>query len=260
MLSKTYTKYIQSLHHKKFRDIENVFIAEGSKVVMELLNSTKIECVHILAKEPWLRENEPEIKKYFNGPLEPVEDYELEKISALSTPSQVVAVFMKLKQGAPDVKGKITLALDDIRDPGNLGTIIRIADWFGVSSIICSDSCADRYNPKVVQSTMGSIARVDMLYTNLVEWLKKNSSLPIYAAALTGKNIASLKGLQEGIILIGNEARGISPEIMQLAKESITIPKFGHAESLNAAVATGIILSHVIASTSPPALSEGEGA
>ncbi|MEP7111249.1 MAG: RNA methyltransferase, partial [Ferruginibacter sp.] len=250
MLSKTYTKYIQSLHHKKFRDSENAFIAEGSKVVMDLLNSTKIVCEHLLGTAEWLKEKEPEIRKHYKGPLEAVEAYELEKISVLSTPNQVLGIFKKIKEGEIVIKERITLALDTIRDPGNLGTIIRIADWFGVQAIICSESCADMYNPKVVQSSMGSLGRVEMVYTNLALWLKKNSCIPIYAAALNGKNIDALKGLKEGIILIGNESRGISGDIMELADEKITIPKIGLAESLNAAVATGIILSRV---TSPPA-------
>jgi TrmH family RNA methyltransferase len=245
MLSKTYTKYIQSLHHKKFRDTENAFIAEGSKVVMELLNLKKIVCVNILGKADWLNENEATIRAHYKGPLEIIEDFELEKISALSTPNQVLGIFKKLKQDPVELKGRITLALDTIQDPGNLGTIIRIADWFGVSAIICSENCADIYNPKVVQSTMGSIGRVAVIYTNLAKWLQKNNNIAIYAAALDGENIDGLKGMEEGIILIGNESKGISDEVMELANAKITIPKFGQAESLNAAVATGIILSHI---------------
>lgn len=245
MLSKTYTKYIQSLHHKKFRDEENAFIAEGSKVVMEILTSSKIVCEHILGKADWLNENETDIRRHFNGPIEIVEDFELEKISTLSTPNQVLGIFKKIKQGSIIVTGQISLALDTIQDPGNLGTIIRIADWFGVTNIICSDNCVDIYNPKVVQSTMGSFGRAEVVYTNLVEFLNRNSTVPVYAAALNGKSINEFKGLKEGIILIGNESKGISAEIMQMACEKITIPKFGMAESLNAAVATGIILSHL---------------
>ena len=135
--------------------------------------------------------------------------------------------------------------MDTIQDPGNLGTIIRIADWFGVKAIICSDNCTDMYNPKVVQSTMGSLGRVEVLYTNIAVWLKKNADINIYAAALEGKNISELKCLTEGIIVIGNESKGISEEVMQLCTQKITIPKTGEAESLNAAVATGIILSHI---------------
>lgn len=245
MLSKTYTKYIQSLHHKKFRDSENAFIAEGSKVVMELLNSNNIVCIRILAKESWMKEKEQEIRRNYQGPIDVIEPYELEKISALSTPCPVLGVFKKLKPATLNLTREIILALDTIQDPGNLGTILRIADWFGVSTIICSENCVDLYNPKVIQSTMGSLGRVAVIYTNLSDWLLKHNTLAVYAATLDGKNIAGLKGIKEGVIVIGNESRGISAEIMQLATEKITIPRIGHAESLNAAVATGIILSHI---------------
>jgi TrmH family RNA methyltransferase len=245
MLSKTYTKYIQGLHNKKHRDKHGSFIAEGSKVVMDLLKSQKIVCETLLGVDAWLKDNEPQIRKYFTGELHAIEDYELEKISALSTPNQVLGVFKKLKPAPLQVKNKIILALDTIQDPGNLGTIIRIADWFGLSAIVCSETCADLYNPKVVQSTMGSMGRVDVLYQNLLEWLKENKGMPVYAASLEGKNINELKGLNEAIIIIGNESKGINDEVMQMAHERITIPKIGGAESLNAAVATGIILSHV---------------
>ena len=144
-----------------------------------------------------------------------------------------------------DITGKITLVLDTIQDPGNLGTIIRTADWFGIENIICSPACADMYNPKVVQSTMGSLARVNIFYTNLEEWLQKNKKIKKYATALNGKNISELKNVKEAIIIIGNEGKGISDAVMDLVEEKITIPKIGEAESLNAAVATGIILSSV---------------
>ncbi|MEJ7585948.1 MAG: RNA methyltransferase [Ferruginibacter sp.] len=236
--------------------MHHVFLAEGSKVVMELLNSEKIVCEHILAKPIWLKENEGQIRKYFKGTIEVIEDFELERISALTTPGHVVGVFKKRDEGVIEVQGKITLVLDGIQDPGNLGTMIRIADWFGISAVICSENCADLYNPKVVQSTMGSIGRVEVRYTNLVEWLNKNKGIRIYAAALEGINLYGLKGLQEGIIIIGNESRGISEEIFRMANEKITIPKTGYAESLNAAVAAGIIISHL---TSPLSLSIGAG-
>jgi TrmH family RNA methyltransferase len=246
MLSKTYTKYIQSLHHKKFRDAEDVFIAEGSKVVMELLQSAVFSCEQVLGLEDWLHQNETIIRKNYAGPLQVVEAFELEKVSALSTPNQVLAVFKKLPKIIIAAKGKITLALDTIQDPGNLGTIIRIADWFGIQSIVCSVHCADMYSPKVVQSTMGSLGRVKIEYTDLVEWLEKNDAIRTYAAALNGKKVSELKGLKEGIIIIGNESKGISEQTMQLCNEKITIPRSGAAESLNAAVATGIILSHIV--------------
>ena len=246
MLSKTYTKYIQSLHHKKLRDADNVFIAEGSKVVMELLQSSIFSCQQVLGLQQWLQQNEMLIRKTYSGPLQAIDNFELEKISALSTPNQVLAVFKKSKKNPSDPKGKITLVLDTIQDPGNLGTIIRIADWFGVASIICSENCTDMYNAKVVQSTMGSLGRVNVDYTNITDWLKKNSGIKTYAAALNGKNVHQLKGVTEAIIIIGNESKGISAEVMELCTEKITIPKTGHAESLNAAVAAGIILSHMV--------------
>lgn len=246
MLSKTNTKYIQSLHHKKFRDAENAFIAEGSKVVMEMLQSGKINCTDIFGTEEWLHENETQIRKYYKGPLQVVKDFELEKISALTTANNVLAVFTKPAPVSITAKGTVTLLLDDIRDPGNMGTIIRIADWFGVAQIICSLHSADIYNPKVVQSTMGSLARVKIAYANPIEWLNENKPVKIYAAALHGKNVKDLKGIKEGIIVIGNESNGISDELMKLADEKITITGSGRAESLNAAVATGIILSHIL--------------
>jgi TrmH family RNA methyltransferase len=245
MLSKSEVKYIQSLHHKKFRDQEGAFIAEGNKVVLELLQSGQFHCEQLIGGQEWLHENEMLIRKHFTGNLQDVKDFELQKISALSTASQTLAVFKKVPHKDIVVKGKITLLLDTIQDPGNLGTLIRIADWFGIAAIICSTDTADQYNPKVVQSTMGSLARVNILYTDLQKFIQKNSAVKIYAAALHGKDVSTLKGLKEGFIIIGNESKGISPELMELATEKITIPRVGTAESLNAAVATGIILSHL---------------
>jgi RNA methyltransferase, TrmH family len=245
MLSKTHAKYIQSLHHKKFRDEEGVFIAEGGKVVMELLQSGRFACKELLALPDWLQNHEITIRKYYSGAFEVITDIELEKISALNTPNQVLAVFYKAIKPPIDIKGKISLLLDMLQDPGNLGTIIRIADWFGVSTIICSEGTADIYNPKVVQSTMGSLGRVDIHYADLHELLQQHPTLKVYAAALDGKDISTIKGIKEGIIIIGNESKGISPSLIELATEKITIPKKGNAESLNAAVAAGIILSHL---------------
>ncbi len=245
MLSKSYTKYIQSLHLKKYRDLEGVFIAEGSKVVMDLLKSPKIVCKHLTGKMKWLQQHEGEVKSYYQGPMEQLADHELEKISALATPNQVLGIFEKMVNTPVSPVGTITLLLDDIRDPGNLGTILRIADWFGVGGVICSEHCADLYNPKVVQGSMGSLGRVPVLYTNLAAWLSNHSNIPSYAAALNGRDMESIKGVSEALLVIGNESRGICEELLSLAGERITIPKFGEAESLNAAVAAGIILSHM---------------
>ncbi len=245
MFSKSHTKYIQSLQQRKFRDEYGVFLAEGPKLVEELLRSPNLNCKQIFSLPFWLNANEQLVAAKNTIEVFEVQDFELEKISALATPNQVLAVFEKKKENQVDVTGKITLALDSIQDPGNLGTIIRIADWFGVENIICSRGCADMYNPKVIQSTMGSIARVNIVYTDLALWLKDKREVKTYAAALDGRNVKTLEGIKEGIILIGNESKGISDALLQMVNEKITIPKIGEAESLNAAVATGIILSHL---------------
>ena len=246
MLSKSDTKYIQSLHLKKYRDEKHCFIAEGSKVVIDFLQSRHLACQHIVGLQQWLHANEPVVRKYYSGPLQEILPHELEKISALHTPNQVLAVFEKPAPKPILLAGNITLLLDDIQDPGNMGTIIRIADWFGVTNIICSVHSADIYNPKVVQSTMGSLGRVNILYANLSQWLAQNNTVPVYAAALNGKNLTQEKRIQEGILIIGNESKGISEALLQMASQKITIPRIGAAESLNAAVATGIILSHLV--------------
>ncbi len=246
MLSKTHTKYIQSLQHKKFRDEYELFLAEGPKVVMDLLNSRKFICKELFALEDWLQEEHKALSFLPGNAITRVEDFELQKISSLATAHDVVAVFEKRKPVYEiNTSSIITLALDTIQDPGNLGTIIRIADWFGIENIICSVGCADMYNSKVVQSTMGSLGRVNVIYTNLISWLKENRAMKIYAASLEGKDIKTTGKLKAGIVIIGNEAHGVSEEVMELVNEKITIARIGEAESLNAAVAAGIILSHI---------------
>ena len=244
MLSKTHTKYIQSLQHKKFRDEYGLFLAEGPKVVMDLLNSRKFICKEIFAMNNWIEDHSKQLSLLVETEITDVADFELQKISALSTAHAVVAVFEKRKPVLEiNTALKITLALDTIQDPGNLGTIIRIVDWFGIENIICSIGCADMYNAKVVQSTMGSLGRVNVIYTDLVKWLKDNDTIKIYAASLEGKDVKTIGKLKEGILIIGNEANGVSDEVMELVNEKITIPRIGEAESLNAAVAAGIILA-----------------
>jgi TrmH family RNA methyltransferase len=242
MLGKQKAKYIQSLGQKKHRDAEGLFIAEGPKVVEELLQSAPQYVKEVYAVKEWLKENSRHSQK---EKFVEVSEEELEKISQLKTPHLVVAVVRKFDEAKIEVKGKISLVLDTIQDPGNLGTIIRIADWFAVELIICSDDCADVYNPKVVQATMGSIARVKVFYTDLPSWLRQQKDIRKYAAALEGKDITKMPALNEALIIIGNESKGIHEEILALTNEKITIPQKGKAESLNAAVATGIILSHI---------------
>jgi len=158
----------------------------------------------------------------------------------------VLAVFNKnISREEPLFENRISLILDDIQDPGNLGTIIRNADWFGIENIICSENCVDCYNPKVVQSTMGSLSRVNIVYTDLISFIKKKVGISLYAAALSGTSIYKIEKIKEAFILIGNESKGVHEDILKLATHKITIPKYGHAESLNAAVASGIILAQL---------------
>ena len=243
MISKNQVKYIQSLGQKKSRVAENKFVAEGPKIVNELLEAKNCNGLQIFALKEWILAN-PNAKK--KAELTEISVDELEKISQLTTPNQVLAVAEKIKwDDEPVVKGNVSLALDAIQDPGNMGTIIRIADWFGIGNIFCSTDCADVYNPKVVQSAMGSITRVRVEQGDLNSWLSKDDDVRIYAAVLNGRDITKMEKLNEGIIVIGNESNGISEEIMKLVNVQITIPGKGKAESLNAAVATGIVLSHL---------------
>jgi TrmH family RNA methyltransferase len=237
MLSKKVIKDIQSLGLKKYREESGLFLAEGPKVVEELLQLIPAQIDSIYALPSW---QGPANNKIFVE----VSEVELEKLSQLKTPNQVIAVVKQFKSEAPDLS-TFTLYLDTIQDPGNFGTIIRIADWFGVKQIVCSAGCADLYNPKVVQSTMGSIARVAVYYDEEGAWLRQQKR-SIYAASLDGKPLNSFGKTDNGILVIGNESKGIRDEYLQLASERITIPKRGGAESLNAAVATGIILSHLL--------------
>ncbi len=241
MITKNQVKYIQSLGQKKWRDIEQVFIAEGPKLVNELLIAGNCKIIQLYALKEWINHSTRSIE------IIEVTNDELQRISQLTTANQVLAIAKKIDwQGEPVIKGNISLVLDEIQDPGNMGTIIRLADWFGVKNIFCSMNCADAYSPKVVQASMGSITRVRIEYTDLSSLLEKNNELPIYAATLSGRDITKMEKLNEGLLVVGNESKGISDDILKLVNANITIPGKGKAESLNAAVATGIILSHLL--------------
>lgn len=243
MLNKSEVKYIQSLSQKKFRDEEGVYLAEGPKIVGEALAAQAGIVKKVYALKDWLVLNAELCK---NVDSEAIAEFELEKISQLKTPNQVLAlVEMRQQPGFRFRADQPGLVLDGIQDPGNLGTIIRIADWFGIQQIICSKDCADVYNSKVVQSTMGSIFRVQLLYTDLSEWIDKQQGIAFYGAALDGVPLKNIPSISSGLIVIGNESRGIRPDVMKRVTKKITIEKWGEAESLNAAVATGIILSHL---------------
>ena len=245
MLSKTILKYLQSLHHKKFRDEHGVFIAEGPKIVGELLSSKQFKCKLICGIEDWLHQNEELIKPVSKENIFLINEQELERISLLQTPNKVLAVFLKKEDVLISLKDTISIMLDEIQDPGNMGTIIRTADWFGIKNIICSKNCVDMYNPKVVQSSMGSLGRVNIIYAELENFLNNNRHVNVYAATLDGVSIYTIDKFKEGVIIVGNESKGINKELVKYAFKQITIPKLGEAESLNAAVATGIILSYI---------------
>jgi TrmH family RNA methyltransferase len=235
MLSRNEAKYIQSLYHKKNRDAEGVFVAEGVKLISELLHSA-LTMTSIYALRKWTEQN-PEVKN-----VTTVNESELKRISAFETPNEVLAVVeKKIVKRIPDLGGKITLILDGIQDPGNLGTIIRTADWFGIENIIASEDTADLYNPKVIQASMGSFIRVNIFYEELKQFLAANT-IPVYGTMLNGEDIASIRSPEECLLVTGNESKGIRNEIIAFIQKRIAIPRLGKAESLNAAIATGIIL------------------
>jgi TrmH family RNA methyltransferase len=247
MLSKKIVKYIQSLSHKKFRDQEGAFIAEGPKVVSEFLLASDTSCEMLCAEKDWLLGHPDLLRKIPPEHIYETDGRWLKSISLLKTPNLVVGVFRKRPvSGDPGISRGITLLLDDLQDPGNLGTIIRIADWFGLQNIICSQNCVDCYNPKVVQSTMGSLARVRVHYTDLISFVTGHKNIKLYAASLSGTPLFALPKIETAMICIGNESQGVQKDLLGLASETITIPRYGGAESLNAAVASGIILSQLL--------------
>ncbi len=216
---------------KKNRELQQLFVVEGEKMVLELIEEwpNLVKCIISLNDS-----------FSFSGECYYADEKKMREISQLSTPNKLLAV-VKKPMVSPISSSNIILALDNIQDPGNMGTILRTADWFGIKDVVCSHQCVDIFNSKVVQSTMGSILRINILSVDLQNFLK-NTNLPIYGALLKGNNIYKQK-LDDGIIVMGNEGKGISDEILPLITHPIHIPKFGNAESLNVSIATGIILS-----------------
>ncbi len=245
MLSKNKIKSITALHQKKFRNQENLFIAEGEKVVNDLLNSGwKIQT--IVATKDFIVKNE------FTDDVEVIEvsNDDLSKISTLTTAQSVLAISEMPNQDYQiDYSKGLKLVLDNIKDPGNFGALLRIADWFGINEIICSNDSVDCFNPKVVMASMGSLFRINIVYCDLSSILQSNlekSSLPVYGTLMNGKNIFSEKLSHDAFIVLGNESNGISNEIMNFITNSIHIPSFSISsksspDSLNVAVAAGIV-------------------
>ena len=236
MLPKSQIKLITSLAQKKYRNEHGLFIAEGLKTVTELLDSD-IKLSHLYVSKP----EHSSLTK--NHTL--ISDKDFKRISNLKTPNTILGVFEIPVPNIINSNGLI-VALDDIRDPGNLGTIIRLCDWFGVTDLVCSNNTVDCYNPKVVQATMGSLSRVNINYLNLEDYLIENRDKTIFGTFMDGDNIYKEEIPKSGIIVMGNEGNGISPEVSKLTNAKIAIPRFGElraTESLNVATATAILLS-----------------
>lgn len=248
MISKNKIKYLHSLKTKKFRDAEDVFVAEGPKVVGDIFSRYKSNLMLLVGTSEWLKGEGRSIASVANCEIIEVTEDELTKASFLCHPQQVLAVFKKLDSHVDTnlLTSKLTIVLDGVQNPGNLGTIIRIADWFGIENVICSADTADAYNPKVVQATMGSIARVKVTYMNLsVLFDSLPKDFPIYGTLLEGDNIYNQELTEVGLIVMGNEGKGISPAIRNLVNRALRIPNYPEgratADSLNVAIATAIV-------------------
>ena len=248
MISKNQISLITSLHHKKFRKEHGLFIAEGEKVVKDLLQSD-FKVLELYATADFYEVGIPKIKTKREPEI--ISEKELAKISALTTPQHILAV-AEIPASEGEIiftENNLSLLLDDIQDPGNLGTIIRIADWFGITNLICSETSTDAFSPKVVQACMGSLFRVKVFYVpleSLLEANRKAHKLPVYGSLLDGNDIYKTDLSTEGLILIGNESKGISDSLKKYITVPLTIPSFsktGKIDSLNAAMAAAMICS-----------------
>lgn len=249
MISKNRLKYVRSLEMKKYRKAEGVFVAEGHKLVGDLLDV--FECKYLAATSEWLSANAAWVDRQRRSGVEvdEVTDEELKRASFQETPQQVLAVFKQLTYEV-DVnevaRKQLCLVLDDVQNPGNLGTIVRLADWFGIEHIFCSKGCADIYNPKTVQATMGGIARVRVHEADLPELLSRlDKDIPVYGTFLDGENIYGKELENRGLIVMGNEGKGVSKEVEAFVTERLYIPNYPEgretSESLNVAIATAIV-------------------
>jgi TrmH family RNA methyltransferase len=244
MLSKSEIKYIQSLSQKKFRDEEGVFVMEGVKMADEIISSYKHLIKHIYATEKWIVKNQEKLTNDIS--IHQVLDFELQKITGLSVANEVLIVLNKPASSIfTPHDNPVVVALDQIQDPGNLGTIIRSCDWFGVNYVICSPDSVDAFNPKVVQSAMGSLLRVNIIYIQIEQFMNDNRLYSPCVAVLDGESYEKFEFPEKTLLIIGNESRGVSVSLRKMADRAITIPRKGKAESLNAAVAAAILLSKI---------------
>jgi TrmH family RNA methyltransferase len=244
MLPKSEVKYIQSLSQKKFRDEACVFVMEGVKMADEILSSYSHLIKAVYALEKWIVKNRGKLINDIS--VHEVQEFELQKITGLSVANEVLIVLNKPALGIfTPHDNPVVVALDQIQDPGNLGTIIRTCDWFGVNQIICSPDSVDAYNPKVVQSAMGSLLRVNITYMPIEQFINDNSMYTPCVAVLDGEPYNKFLFPEKTLLIIGNESRGVSVSLRKMADKAITIPRRGEAESLNAAVAAAILLSKI---------------
>ncbi|MBN2173494.1 MAG: RNA methyltransferase [Bacteroidales bacterium] len=246
MLSRNRIQFVKSLHQAKFRSQSKQFIVEGPKLVEELLKSDW-KTNQLLATGIWIEKNIALLTKSVE--IIEISEKELSRISALKTPNQVMGIAEMKPNESIEITGKLILMLDEIKDPGNMGTIIRTSDWFGIDRIICSENCVNIYNPKVVQATMGSLFRVNTFYTDILQYLENlKGRVPVYGTLLEGKSIYNENLTRDGIVLIGNESHGLSSQLIPYITHRISVPPFGsleknRAESLNASIAAAIVLS-----------------
>ena len=244
MIPKKTAKLIKSLHHKKYRKKYGLFLVEGAKSVQEILLSTfSIET--LFATKDFLNQHINLIEdKLKDDKIMQVKEQELAVVGTLQTNNAALAL-VSIRENAPlVVNNEYALALDDIRDPGNLGTILRIADWYGIRKMICSPETAELYNPKVISASMGSFLRIQVYYTDLVTYFQQNYA-PVYGAVLDGENVHQMHFPGKGIILLGNESHGIHQNLLPFLQKKIHIPRYGGAESLNVAIATAVICDNI---------------
>lgn len=245
MLSKADIKYLNSLQNKKYRKIEHAFLVEGQKNVEELLRSS-YQVLRLFCTEKAVPQT-AQLAQMKGIVLEIISETVLQTLGTLENNQSALAV-AKIPEPPAEVKigDTLVLALDGINDPGNLGTIIRTADWYGISTIVCSPDTVDVYNPKVINASKGSFTRLQVLYEDLSNFFSKHKQATIYATCLEGNSVNGIQLKGPSVLLMGNEANGIRPQLLQIATHKISIPRFGQAESLNVGVATGILLDRLV--------------